>query len=84
MFVKKIFRLRIWSSRYKYDNIFQTENSKPNTPENVNVKEKTIKTTTVTNVRLGVMNVISLGSKLDCVIDHIKDNRLDLVGITDR
>ena len=80
---KKLFRLRIWSPRYKYENIFKTENSKPNTPESVNVKEKTVKTTTVTDVRLGVMNVLSLGNKLDCVIDHITDNRLDIVGITE-
>ena len=52
-------------------------------PENVNVKENTVKTTTVTDVRLGVMNVLSLGNKLDCVIDHITDNRLDIVGITE-
>ena len=32
---------------------------------------------------LGVMNVLSLGNKLDCVIDHITDNRLDIVGITE-
>ena len=29
------------------------------------------------------MNVLSLGNKLDCVIDHITDNRLDIVGITE-
>ena len=51
------------------------------TPENVNVK--TVKTTTVTDVRIGVMNVQSLGNKLDCVIDHITDNRIDIVGITE-
>ena len=28
------------------------------------------------------MNVLSLGKKLDCVIDHITDNRLD-IGITE-
>ena len=83
MFVKKLFRLRIWSSRYKYENIFKTQNPKPNTPANVNIKEKTVKTTTVTDVRIGVMNVLSLGNKLDCVIDHITDNRLDIVGITE-
>ena len=56
---------------------------KPNTPENVNVKEKTAKTTMVTDVRIGVMNVQSVGNKLDCVIDHITDNRIDIVGITE-
>ena len=56
---------------------------KPNTPENVNVKEKDGKTTTVTDVRIGVIHVQSLGSKLDCVIDHITDNRIDIVGITE-
>ena len=81
--IKKLFRLRIWSPRYKYENIFKTQNPKPNTPENVNVKEKTVKTTTVTDVRIGIMNVILLGNKLDCVIDHITDNRLDIVGITE-
>ena len=29
------------------------------------------------------MNVLSLGNKLDCVIDHITDNRLDIVWITE-
>ena len=29
------------------------------------------------------MNVQSLGNKLDCVIDHITDNRLDIVEITE-
>ena len=29
------------------------------------------------------MNVLSLGNKLDCVIDHITDNQLDIVGITE-
>ena len=29
------------------------------------------------------MNVQSLGNKLDCVIDHITDNRIDIVGITE-
>ena len=80
---KKLFRLRIWSPRSKYENIFKTQHPKPNTPENVNVKEKTVKTTTVTDVRIGVMNVQSLGNKLDCVIDHITDNRLDIVAITE-
>ena len=74
MFVKKLFRLRIWSPRHKYENKIKTENSKSNIPENVKVK---------TNVRLGVMNVSSLGNKMDCVIDHITDNRLDIVGITE-
>ena len=40
------------------------ENPKPNTPENVDVKEKTVQTTTATDVRLGVMNVLSIGNKL--------------------
>ena len=40
-----------------------------------------LKTATVTDVR--VMNVQSLGNKLDCVIDHITDNRIDIVGITE-
>ena len=31
---------------------------------------------------LEFLNVLSLGGKLDCVIDHITDNRLDIVGIT--
>ena len=71
--------------RYKYENIYivKTEAYEPNTQENVNVKEKTVNTTTVADVRLGVMNVLSLGNKLDCVIDHITDNRLDIIGITE-
>ena len=81
MFAKKLFRLRIWSPRHKYENKIKTENSKSNIPENVKVK--TVNTTSVSDVRLGVMNVSSLGNKMDCVIDHITDNRLDIVGITE-
>ena len=29
------------------------------------------------------MNVSSLGNKMECVIDHITDNKLDIVGITE-
>ena len=83
MFVKKLFRQRIWSPRYKYDNTIKTENSKSNIPENNNVKVKTVNTTTASDVRLGVMNVSSLGNKIDCVIDHITDNILNIVGITE-
>ena len=78
MFVKKLSRLRIWSPRHKYENKIKTEYSKSNIPENVKVKS--VNTTSVSNVRLGVMNVSSLGNKMDCVIDHITDNRLDLLG----
>ena len=31
----------------------------------------------------GIINVLSLGNKIDCVIDHITDNRLDNVGVTE-
>ena len=78
---KKLFRLRIWSPRHKYENKIKTENSKSNITENVMVK--TVNTTSVSDVRLGVMNVSSLGNKMDCVIDHITDNKLDIVGITE-
>ena len=78
---KKLFRLRIWSPRHKYENKIKTENSKSNILENVKVK--TVTTTSVSDVRLGVMNVSSLGNKMDCVIDHITDNRIDIVGITE-
>ena len=44
---------------------------------------KTLNTTSVSDVRLGDMNVSSLGNKMDCVIDHITDNKLDIVGITE-
>ena len=76
---KKLFR--IWSPRHKYENKIKTENSKSNIPENIKVQ--TVNTTTASDVRLGVMNVSSLGNKMDCVIDHITDNRLDIVGITE-
>ena len=55
---KKLFRLRIWSPRHKYENKITTENSKSNITENVMVK--TVNTTSVSDVRLGVMNVSSL------------------------
>ena len=78
---KKLFRLRIWSPRHEYENKITTENSKSNITENVMVK--TVNTTSVSDVRLGVMNVSSLGNKMDCVMDHITDNKLDIVGITE-
>ena len=46
--------------------------------------EKTVKTITVADVPHGVMNVLSLGNKLDYVIDHITDNILDIVGLHHR
>ena len=81
MFVKKLFLLRIWSPRHKYENKIKTENLKSNIPENVKVKS--VNTTSVSTVRLGVMNVSSLGNKMGCVLAHITDNRLDIVGITE-
>ena len=44
---------------------------------------KTVNTTSVSDVRLGIMNVLSLGNKMYCVTDHITDNILDIVGITE-
>ena len=32
---------------------------------------------------MSVMNVLSLGNRLGCVTDHIEDNRIDIVGITE-
>ena len=79
--IQRNVRLRIWSPRHKYENKIKTENSKSNMTENVMVK--TVNTSSVSDVRLGVMNVSSLGNKMDCVIDHITDNKLDIVGITE-
>ena len=45
---------------YKYENKMKNENSKSNIPENVKVK--TVNTTSVSDVRLRVMNVSSLGN----------------------
>ena len=78
---KKLFRIHIWSPRHEYDNKIKTENSKYNIPENVMVK--TVSATSVSDVRLRVMNISSLGNKMDCVIDHITDTRFDIVGITE-
>ena len=57
------------------------QNSKSYITENVMVM--TVNTTSVSDVRLGVMKVSSLGNKMDCVIYHITDNKLDIVGITE-
>ena len=37
------------------------------------------KKTVVSGLEFGVMNVRSLGSKVDYVIDHAKENKLDVV-----
>ena len=58
---KKLFRLHIWSPRHKYENKIKTENSKSDILENVKVK--TVNTTSLSDVRLGVMNVSSHGNK---------------------
>ena len=52
---KILFRLRIWSPQHKYEYKIKNENSKSNIPENVKIK--TINTTSVSDVRLGVINV---------------------------
>ena len=43
----------------------------------------TIKSTVKPEVRLGVMNVRSVRNKLDYVFDHIFDNDLDIVALTE-
>ena len=44
---------------------------------------KTVNSTTVAYVRRVGMNVLSFRNQLDCGIDHMTGNRLDIVGITE-
>ena len=39
--------------------------------------------TVVFGLKFGVTNVRSLGSRLDCVIDHANENKLDVVALTE-
>ena len=71
---KKLFQIHT-SPWHKYD--YENKMSK------TYIKVKTVNITTAADVRLGVKNVLSLGRKLDCVFDHIRDNILDIIEITE-
>ena len=66
--------MRIWSRRCEYPVHAATVRGNIVT---------TIKSTVKPEVKLGVMNVRSVRNKLDYVFDHIFDNDLDIVALTE-
>ena len=71
---KTLFSMRIWSRRCEHPVHAATVRSDIVT---------TIKSTVKPEVKLGVMNVRSVRNKLDYVFDHIFDNDLDIVALTE-
>ena len=71
---KTLFSTRIWSPRYEYPVHAATVRGDAFTTINPTVKH---------DVKLGLMNVRSVGNKLDYAFDHIIDNNLDIVALTE-
>ena len=71
---KALFSTRIWSRRCEHPVHAATVRGDIIT---------TIKSTMKLEVKLGVMNVRSVRNKLDYVFDHIFDNDLDIVALTE-
>ena len=66
--------MRIWSRRYEHPVHTATVRGDTVTTINPTVKPE---------VKLGVMNARSVANKLDYVFDHIIDNNLDIVALTE-
>ena len=71
---KALFSMRIWSRRYEHPAHIATVRGDAVT---------TIHSTVKPEVKLGVMNARSVANKLDYVFDHIIDNNLDIVALTE-
>ena len=66
--------MRIWSRRYEHPVHTATVHGDADTTINPTVKSE---------VMLGVLNARSVANKLDYVFDHIIDNNLDIVPLTE-
>ena len=71
---KALFYMRIWSRRYEHPAHTATVRGDAVT---------TIHSTVKPEVKLGVMNARSVANILDNVFDHIIDNNLDIVALTE-
>ena len=69
-----------WSPRYKYRSHPADRDNKRDVDDQKNVNQKK---TAVSGLEFGVMNVRSLGSRVDYVIDHTNENKLDVVVLTE-
>ena len=80
---KLLFSMQIWSPRLKYKStVAGREKSRGDTKaRNVIQSTRPVRSenTVVSGINIGVMNVCSLGSKLQYVIDHAVENKLDVV-----
>ena len=83
---KRLFKLGIWSCRSKYIPISATPVShERNTQTTVTDEQKNVGRSRVTRSRLGlgVMNCHSMDNKSDYLFDHMIDNNLDIVALTE-
>ena len=71
---KALFSMRIWSRRNEHPVHTATVRGDSVTTINPTVKPE---------VKLGVMNARSVANQLDYVFDHIIDNNLDVVALTE-
>ena len=71
---KVLFSMRIWSRRYEHPVHTATVRGDAVTIINPTVKPE---------VKLGVMNARFVANKLDYVFDHLIDNNLDIVALTE-
>ena len=71
---KALFSMRIWSRRYEHPAHTATVRGDTVT---------TIHSAMKPEIKLGVMNTRSVTNKLDYIFDHIIDNNLDIVTLTE-
>ena len=67
-------------SAYKYRSHLVDREKKRDVDDQKTVNQKK---TAVSGLKFGVMNVRSLGSRLDNVIDHANENKFDVVALTE-
>ncbi len=84
---KRLYAAGIWSCRSKYitvspgDELASVSNCQQNVAKGRDVK--TVERKTCPLVKLGVMNCRSMDNKSDYIFDHMKDNNLDIVALTE-
>ena len=77
---KQLFSLKLWSPRYKYRSHLVDWENKRDVGDQKTVHQKK---TAVSVLKFGAMNVRSIGSRVDYVIYHAKENKLDVVVLTE-
>ena len=79
---KRLFSLRIWSPRYKHQKVDLDRRDPPQSVTDQKDDDDGTKKS-VSTVNLGVVNCQSICNKLDYILDHVKDNDVDIMAESD-